>query len=229
MKWQDPHKQCNGTTLCSSSEMSSVLLEDATCIKCCLTWCRLCRRLVDPIFEQNLGRWCADWPSTLLQVGWAAIQSRLVLCVQCWLKCVASQCCTLELWRLCLFQGKKNNKQLRSLVSICVTHKPCHSFWEAQRWKHTCYIWEHGLGEPLWQFMHICTGGILQLETEAGKQVEGVTVEHSIACPDKPLSPAFRQQDRLLQICHLSASFPCYSPAGVRGCVVVTDLPRTIK
>lgn len=124
---------------------------------------------------------------------------------------------------------KQTNKQLRSLVSICVAHKPHHSFWEAQRWKHTCYIWEHGLGEPLWQFMHIRTGGILQLETETGKQVEGVRVEHSIACPDKPLSPAFRQQDRLLQICHLSASFPRYSPAGVRGCVVVTDLPRTIK
>ena len=102
--------------------LHSFLLEDTTFTEFCQLWRWLCSRMVDPIFEQKLRGWYADWPFTLLQVGWEAFQSWLVLCVQWWLKFVTLQCCASGLWWMRLFW-----KKLRSLVSTGVIDRLWHS------------------------------------------------------------------------------------------------------
>ena len=112
--------------------------------------------------EQKLRGWYAEWPSTLLQVGFHVVTgglgsiSRSVssLCT------VMAEVCNITMLHFRVLVNvsvsEKNWDLSSALVSLTDSVIPPGKCREESV---NATIWKHGLGECLWQFTHIPTGG----------------------------------------------------------------------
>lgn len=119
---------------------------------------------------------------------------------------------------MCLFW--KNWDLLWALVPLI----DCHSSQKSHGRKRYCCIWKPGLDEWPWRS---CTGILEAQHRWKLEWVKPLMVWQNTAYLNKPLASAFRQLDRVLHFCCLSASFLCYSPESLRWCAAVAYLPWT--